>query len=351
MVTSMRFIFFFSLLSLMACGKNDFTMVFDLSEKVTENYNVTYYATDVKGGKTVQAVASVREGKCELQGFTKRKTIVYITGRRDVYPLVAVADRGEKIEFTGDTVQPLSWRVSGNPINQALSEWRIENLKTLNTNNPDSINMKVRDFVENHPGEPVSVILMLAYYDRKINEREYADLMYSLKGEAKNEEWLRIMGRADQLTHGYSYPARFQSIVMRSNKEWADTLQADNKYPVILFFWQTGLSERKEIMDSIKSIRKEFKDTVRIIADLCLDIDSIGWRNAIRRDSLDDIKRFWVPMGLTDPTIRKFKVAAVPYYIVFDKEGYQSYSGKDLGEALKDYRRLHLPTDTLDKKK
>lgn len=340
MLTFLRYIFLFLPLIFTACGKNEFTLEFELASDVTNNFNVTYYATDVKGGVTVQAVASVRDGKCVLNGMTKRPTLIYVTLRSGTIPLVMYGDRGEKIEITGENNNPLEWNVTGNLINDELSEWRKDNIKALSEANVDSINAGVKRFVEKNEENPVSAILILCYFKRDIDERGYSLLMSSLKGEARNSHWLEVVGRSDQIYHSYSYPARLQSLVMRSIKNGSDTLETDNKNPIILFFWQNGYTEKKDIIDSIKNIRKEYPDSVRIIADFCLDIDSIAWRQAVRRDSLDDVKRFWVPEGLVDPTIMKLKVNALPYFIVFDKEGNQSYRGKNLADAISSYRSL-----------
>lgn len=324
----------------MSCGKNEFSLNFNLAEDVTDNFNVTYYANDLKGGLTIQAVASVREGKCELEGVTREPTLIYITARRSKFPLVVYVKRGNKIEITGEGKDPLAWEIREGDINDELTEWRQTNLEILKANDSDSVNNVVREFVESHNEDPVATILMLTYYNRKDDQRGYADLMASLRGKAREESWLRLMGRSDQLYHSYSYPARLESMVMRSVKDGADTLSADGKNPLFLLFWQTGGSERKIIVDSIKVLKKEIPDSSILIADVCLDVDSSSWRSAIRRDSLDDIKRFWVPTSLADPTVMKLKVTGIPYYIVFDSDGYQSYRGNDLEAAMKDYRGL-----------
>lgn len=348
MVSIKHYIFLLSIVIFTACGKNEFNMEFNIASDVTDNYNVTYYATDIRGGITVQAVASVREGKCELKGVTKLPTLVYITQRNSILPLVLYADKGNKIEISGDSKQPLDWNVEGNEINVGLSEWRLTNKNIFIECNSDSVNSAVRNYVEKNPESPVSTILMLCYFDRKINEREYNELLGSLKGEAKNSDWLKIIGRSDQLIHSYSFPARLESLILRSINKGGDTLMIDKKNPAMLIFWETGYSEKKSLIDSIKAMEKEFPDSSRLIADICLDIDSMAWRNAIKKDSLyKDMKRFWVPSGLTDPKMMKFKVDAIPYFIVFDKEGVQSYRGKEISEAMDDYRRIFNSSDSL----
>ncbi|MCH5242615.1 MAG: hypothetical protein J1F67_09375 [Muribaculaceae bacterium] len=347
MVSLIRYLFLLSLVVFTACGKNEFNLEFQLATDVTENYNVNYYASDTKGGRTIQAVASVREGKCDLKGYTKRPTIVYITQRASVLPLVIYAERNNKIEISGENKDPLDWEVRGNLINETLSEWRIENKEIMVKCTPDSVNKAVGSFVEENPENPVSTILMLCYFNRKVQERRYEELMGMLKGDAKDPEWLGMIGRTDQIYHSYSYPARLESMVMRSAKKGGDTLFIDHKNPIFLLFWETGYTNRKVIIDSIKSLEKEFPDSLRIIADVCLDIDSIGWKNAMKKDSLfKEMKRFWSPTGLTDPTMMKFKVTAIPYYIVFNKEGVQSYRGTELSDAITEYRTLFNSKDS-----
>ena len=339
MLRIIRYIFFIAMLPLMACTKSEFKLNFELGSDVTENYNVIYYATDKKGGLTIQAVASVREGKCELKGFTKKPTLVYISTRRSSFPLVLLAERGKDIHIQGETNAPLSWDVMENKINSQLSEWRKENLESLENNKTESVNEAVKKFVEENPDNPVSTILLLCYYTRAKDEREYTHLLSSLDGDARKDEWFRIIGRADQPYPTNNMPARLESLILNSDNEEGDTLRIDGKHPVFLAFWQTGESmEKHEITDSLKNLIKDIPENERIIGDVCLDIDSMAWRNAIRRDSLKDVKRFWVAMGLTDPTVMKFKVGSIPYFIVFDKDGKQIYRGGELAGAMRAYR-------------
>lgn len=340
MLNIMRYLFFLLPFVLVGCSKNEFKLEFNLSEEVTANYNVTYYATDMRGGLTVQAVASLREGRCELTGITRKPTLLYVTERRSNYPLVIYAGKGDKISVTGNGKDPLEWGVEDNDINKTLSKWRNKNLSSLLNNERDSVNLSLKEFVEMNSDNPASTILMLCYFDRKTNENMYLELMASLRGKAREMEWIQLVARADQLVSRYSYPARLESLVMRSVKEGADTLLIDGKNPVLIWFWQSGLKERKDLMDSIKALKKEFPDSVRVIADISLDTDSLTWRNTIKKDSVEFLKRFWAPTSLADSTVMKLKVDALPFFIVFDAEGNQAYRGKEMGEALKEYREL-----------
>lgn len=351
MAIIMRFIFFFSLIFFTACVKNEFNLDFNLSKEVRENYDVTYYATDVKGGVTVQAVASVRDGICMLKGVTKRPTLVYLYTRKSSWPLVIYANRGEKIEISGEGTDPMKWNVEGNQINTEISEWRKSNFSFFQENNIDSVNFAVKEFVENNKENPVSLILLQCYYQRNVNEREYNELMGNLKGKAKDIKWLHLTARADNLYHRYFYPARLESLILRSDKDGADTLKINYRDPVMLLFWQNGYSDRTALMDSVKLLEKEYPDSIRLIADVCLDVDSITWKASLKKDSLDKVKRFWAPAGFNDLSVIKFQVPDLPYFIVFNSQGEQGYRGENIEEALKAYRKLMAEEDSVAKEK
>lgn len=346
----MRFFFFAFLLMLFSCGKNEFSMQFELPNDITENYNVTYYATVTNGGVTVQAVASVMKGTCILTGYTKLPTIVYLTSRNSTFPMVFYAQKGEKIVISGTDRNPLEWKVGGNKINEELSSWRMDNLEMLKGDNTDSINSSVSLFIEKNPENPVSLILLLNYFDRDQNEETYVKLLSKLQGKIKKENWLGIMSNASLLRYGETPPAQMRSLILRSNQDGADTIRISGKYPLLIWFWNHLTTDRKQTIDSLKVLLKEYPDSSkRIFADIYMDIDSASWRNTIRRDSLKTYPRLWAPMAQMDRDLSLLKIKEIPYFIVFDSIGKQSYRGADLTEAMKEFRKLQVPNDSTEK--
>lgn len=326
---------------LAGCQKSEFFLIFDMAEDVTDNFDATYYATAKDGGLTVQAVASVMKGKCELRGVTTLPTLIYITAKKSTVPLVVYATKGDKIEITGDNNQPLSWNVGGNDINKELTEWRLDALEQLKSGEAKKINEKVSNFIENHTDNPVSLILLLTYYNRKENENEYVKLLNLLSGVDNKESWIRLASRADQLKVTSFNPASIESLVMRSQHGHADTFMFKGKNPGFLVFWQNDIKEKKEIVDSLKILLKQYSDSsTRIIADINLDTDSIVWKNAIKRDSLKNISRLWAPAGFADQAVMRLQVSGLPYYIVVDKNGKQVYRGADFKEAKTNFGKL-----------
>lgn len=333
------FLFLALICVLTACKKNEFNLDFNLAENISENYDVIYYATDKEGGLTIQAMASVMKGRCQLKGVTRLPTLLYISSRKSKLPLVVYAEKGDLISITGDNDAPFSWKVEGNKINEELSNWREQNSEKLLKAQPSEVNNAIKDFIEENPSDVISLILLLCYYDRNENEKEYAMLLNRLSEVSEKDEWISMSARADQLTLTASSPARIETMIMRSFQGGSDTISFNGDFPGFILFWQSDAKNRSELIDSLKVVLKEYPDSSkRIIADINLDSDSIIWRNSLRRDSVKNILRLWAPAGLADEALAKLKVNSIPFYIVFDKQGTQAYRGSDFSEARKSFR-------------
>ncbi len=70
-----------------------------------------------------------------------------------------------------------------------------------------------------------------------------------------------------------------------------------------------------------------------------MDSDSMTWVNAIRRDSLKGAVRAWQPRGLAEDVVVKMGVTRLPWFIVKDKQGKETYAGDDLKKAVTAFRK------------
>lgn len=340
-----RILFFVFAAVATGCTKNEFYLEFSLPEEITHNYSVNYYGSSKKGGFLVQATAPVQKGKYELRCVTVLPTLVYISSASHPEGIVVYAKRGEKIKITGTSANPAAWTADGNNINKRLSAWRKENADILEKGNKEEINAAVAAFVRENPSDPVSTILMETTFSRRLSPKGYLSLWNSLQGNAKERQWINLIGRADQLTPSVEWPAILKSLYMRSAGNGIDTIITSKTNATLLFFWINAIDNRNVYFDSLQNLTKEFPDSVsRIIADVSLEPDSLSWRNFIRKDTIDKIVRFWAPQGLADSRLIKLGVPDYPYFIVYDKEGNPMYRGKETSEAFKTFRTL-MKTD------
>lgn len=329
------------LLSLLcSCGKNQCELSFSLPADLSANFRVVHYASNKKGGAMIESVATVMNGKGELRAAMVNPTLLYLYAGGNV-PLVIYAERGDKIPVKGTDSNPNHWDVGGNTINEDLSLWRNAHASTLMSGTKAEINEAVADYVEQNLNNPVAAIILLTAYSRSENEIEFVDLWYRLGEKADKERWMRMVSRSDMLQTSVRRPGKLLSMALRSLANGVDTIRPSASSATIILFWNNGMERRRELIDSLKVLAKEYPDSAsRMIADISVDPDSISWRSPLRSDSVKNIARFWVPAGLADSRLMELQVNRTPFFMVVSPDGLQTYRGTDASAAMKAFRSL-----------
>ncbi|MDE7108965.1 MAG: DUF4369 domain-containing protein [Muribaculaceae bacterium] len=341
-----RLLLYLSVLLLFAgCRKKEFSISFEVEQSINANYKLIYYASDKKGGFIRESAVAINAGKGDFKGPTINPVLVYLYTGPKAYPLMIYAERGEDIKVTGNDATPARWMVEGNDINKDWSQWRNKNAEAIISADPAKINKAVAEYVVANRENPLSALLLLTTYSRIDDETGFRRLWRDLQGKAADPVWASLAGRADQPARSVATPGRVVSVAFRSMQNGVDTLRPDSVKGTLLFFWNNSSSERKAQTDSIKALAKEFSDSsARIIADVCLDPDSVTWRSSIRTDSLKKVARLWAPAGLADSRVMLLGVPRTPFFIVLSPDGHQRFRGSDLDSAFSSFRSL------LDKK-
>lgn len=350
MISIIRIFFITSLLALSACGNNSFTLEFNLPPQVNTNYTVTYHASDKRGGITVETVAAVLNGKAMIKGTTVNPAIIYISspGKQDIALYV---ERGDKIKISGNSTNPFSWDVKGNKTDEMLTAWRLENQDVLSKGDAGDINRAVAAYVRANPSSHVAALLLLTTFSRLHDEALFRSLWLSLDEDARQPKWVNLVARADQPGMNVTTPGKLKSIAVRSLHHGVDTIRTDSTSATLLFFWHSSFPDRKEYIDSIKSLSEEFTDSAsRVIADICLEADSIAWRAPLKSDSISNVIRGWLPAGMADSRLINLSVPRAPFYIVCSSDGFQKYRGDNTSDAFATFRSLMRDSTKNDKR-
>lgn len=320
---------------LLGCTKNEFTIDLSLEGASTSDYQVDYYASDKKQGFYVHTNMIVTQGAGSLRGSTRYPTLVYVTGRRQLLPLVLYAERGDKIRLTGSGGDPLAWEAGGNRLNEEWSAWRQANLGVLTGGVADSINAAVARQIDADASSELSLMLLLTTFDRAADEAMYDSLWYKLPLGLRDGGLARLAARADQTGAGVRRPARLSSLVLRG---WGglDTLRTGDVEATLLCFRAGSRSMGTALYnDTLASLARRYpKKKTRHIADISADPDSVSWLAPLRSDTLKGVKRAWMPLGGADATAMALGVRALPCYLVYGRDGVLRYRGGDLAEAV-----------------
>ncbi len=334
---------------LTGCVKNEFKIDFEFPKDYIGNYLLTYYAWDSHGGRWIEQTASIQEGVASVGCVTKLPTVVYVSDASSPSNYIMIyAEKGDEIKIKGEHKDMATWSVMGDKVSERWSEWR----KVAYPKKQDrkAFEKSIEEYVKKNPGDPLSALLLITEWNRRENPEGFAKLWNSLDKEARDHQLIEVSGAPDllgveyvALAEGkfeYAKDKGIKSLKVRSRDTGLDTLKFTQVKGSFLYFYSENNSERKETLDSLKVLSKAFKDsTKRVIADIYMDSDSMTWVNAIRRDSLKGAVRGWQPKGLVDEDMVKMGVVRLPWYIVKDRKGKETYSGDDLKSATEAFRK------------
>lgn len=346
------------LLLLTGCGKSEFKIKFEFPQEYHGNYLLTYYAWDSKKGFWIETTVAVQEGKADLDALTSRPTLVYVTDASSpANNIIIYAEKGDEIVITGDNPDMLTWSVKGNKVSERWSAWRNANSNTLRegrlgTGSPGGKREKaIAEFVKANPDDILSTLLLLTEYDRRENPEGFLALWNSLSDKVRAPKIIETAGCPDLIGVEFqidsegkltlSREKRSPELIVRSKGNGTDTLRFAKSGPALLYFYTNTSEGRRENVDSIRELSKQYPDSAkRIIADISLEADSIAWAGNIRNDSVTKVVRGWMPRGLADRDMIRMGVTRSPWFIVADKTGKPVYSGDDLQQALKAFRKI-----------
>lgn len=324
------------ILPLGGCVKNEFTVEFEIAGDVNDTYTLTYYASDSKKGFLIETAATLHQGKAQVKCITRNPSLVYLMSGGRILTFFYV-ERGDKILITGTDRNPTGWDIGGNKINEQLSEWRMSHKDQLQFGkSPESVNNAVADYVTKNSDSPVATLLLLEYYDRRVDEDGFVKLWKKLKGDATDGKWQQLVSRSDML-EDVSELKMPRQIVLNTVATGCDTI-VPARVATLLYFYQPERYQRDPNLKKLRQLSKETGDSSRrVIASISFDTDSMSRWQSARTDSLRGIVEGWMPLGISDPIARELGVRRVPYVIVI-KGGKAIYRGDDLEKAIKIFR-------------
>lgn len=325
---------------LTACVKNRFVVEFALDDNVSVNCRLVYYASSKNQGITIENYVPVNNGKASAECPTRFPAVVSLSVPGSSSSIFFWAERGDKIVVTGQGTDPLNWDVSGNDINRRWSKFRKENSKALASGNAEAINGSIAEYVNKNTDDPLSALLMLCSYDRNKNPEQWLTLWNKISDKCKKRELIQATGFSDLASMDEPTVSRkLKDMVVRSAGRGCDTLRFSKSKKGFIYLWMAGEDNRKNSVDSLRRLRQAYSDSSRyLIADLCMDTDSLMWQASVKSDSLKGVVRGWVPRGVADTDIMQLGIGTTPWYIVTESNR-TVYSGNTLMDALKAFRK------------
>lgn len=325
---------------LAGCTKNEAKLEFLLPKDVNEPCRILYYASAKDAAMIRETVVQIADGKGEVILPLRYPSVIYLFSPAQKQPAaILYGRRGDKFRISGRNGNVAEWEIKGNETTEALSRWRTENSKLIEakSSEPERLNEAVQKFVKANPSSPAAAIMLYCYYTRRDHEKEFQKLRSSLAKDVLDDEWLLgALSQADLLTTLPDTPSVPKNIVLVGESGYADTIEFTQEKGVLLMF--RSPSDSGVSIDSVKAVAG--RNRKQKMAELYMDPDSMGWRRYLRKDTIKDIGRLWLPLGIADSMALTMGVIRTPYYIVIDPKGKKAYAGDDWEKAVKTFESI-----------
>lgn len=325
-----------------ACTKNEVKITFQLPAEINSPCRIVYYASGKNVGMIRETAAEITGGKGELVLPLRYPAVIYLfSSSRKTPSALVYAERGQHLKVTGSNSNVEEWKINGNPTTDLLTEWRLSNSKILRQRDADTgkVNKAVEEFVKANPDSPAAAIILYHYFVRNNHEKEFFSLQKKLGRKIlDNQELMSALSMPDLMTNLPDSPSLPRQIVLTGEDGFADTLDLGKGKGMLLMFRNGDSSQNLVSGDSIKALAAKRKD--RILAELFVDTDSLGWRRHLRKDTVPDMKRLWLPLGTADTLAIKMGIRKLPYFLVINPKGKETYRGTDWDEAVKKFESL-----------
>lgn len=339
------------ILLLSSCTKNEFTVEGNISGGGHHTLTALYVAYSSATDELVSEQLMLQNGTFSLKGVTKYPTILFIFSpdRRLLYPVYA--EKGDKLTLKGDYNHPHEWQIKGNKpmedycawmrLNEALLPSPLAGSASASTpsaarssgrGTPQELNRAISLYVKAHPKDLCSALLLLAHYDRLIDEEGFNSLWAGLGLDAQQKERLLHVAMAS-LSEAQTKAAKLPVVPMtlRTTVDTLSTFSPGRFRVSVLYFWKNPADAN--LRTALRLMSKLPADIG--VADINLDPDLRAWANSVENDTTrrrTPLQAFGGPMN---QALRRLALPGAPYVIVADSLGRQLYRGTDINEALK----------------
>lgn len=324
------------LATMAACsGEKPFKITGELSDGANTNLYVKYY-----NGKALNTlITAAREGKFGAQGFADEPTVVRVLDKDDKLLALVFVRNGDEINVTIDRTSLASGNVTGNEVNDSLTAFLNANAKTMDSGDAKEINALVSKYIKDNPNAIASAILLGYVYDASIDPAETADLLTSLGEQAQLPY---VIGQLTIQAQRFASSTALGKIAdfkyLKAGCDSALTFKAADKEASLLVFSDDRIA-RESIVPDLKELYKDAGASKLQIVDIVIANDTTAMKGITRLDSAKWTQA-WTPGGLLSDQLSPLGVPALPYYIVADSAGQQTYRGKSIDDARKAVEKL-----------
>ncbi len=313
-----------------ACGDDtEFRVAGEVQGLGTRNISMLYVAD----GSVRSVSTAAIDGKFDLRGSSDEYTVVELfVGAKGNVPLARMlAKNGETLHCKLDIEDPSKNEIKGNGPSEQWSGFLRENAAVLNDGTPGMINSLVTKYVDSHPDNIVSSLLMLTSYNSVNNESRADSLFAVIAPEARPAKLVDDYRLLLSYNNSAALNAKVRSFTLYSV---GDSMERYSPYKsgYSLLYFTDGTQRSDTITRQIKRPYDSYSRKRFRVVEVSFAPDSAAWKRA-SADSLG-WTRVWAPGGVAHNSFDALNIPRIPFYILADSNGTQVYRGSALRQAI-----------------
>lgn len=310
---------FFLLLSsllLLSCGVSDDRVRIEGNFSHIKQAEFYIYCEDglTEGLDTLR----IEDGKFSYERPLPKKAILTL-----LFPnfseLYMVAEPGTVIKIEGDAGQLAETDISGTEENEALTKFRLQNLKKSDS----ETRMAANQFIRDHAGTQAAVALFRLYFAKAENPDPSValSLLDALKKAQPEDLALKSMDMrlrpVLQNTSGKALPD-FRTPTLESGT----VAKADfSGRPLLIVFFAAWNNEGRAMMDEVRKLRRAYGTRLGLML-VSLDVEKSRCRKYVEADSLLSVPVAFDGKAFASPLVRQLGVRYLPGNLLVNPEGH-----------------------------
>jgi len=317
-------------LLLASCSKDD---SFLLEGNITGLTQSAIYIVTTFGNETKVDTILSKNGKFEyVSSYDSVKPVIIRMEEKSVWITVWVRD-GETVKITGNVNYPELIEVTGNEINNLLTEFRQNNKEIIKerTSSYDkgqpeksewdqTIRTNVGQFIKEHPSSIASLVLMQDYLIDNENTQVLGDYLSLIESPAKEDPLYSRLNAAYNRLVQTSVGNAAPDFSVVDSKGDSLSLQSFKGAYLLLAFENSTCVACKDDYPVLKKIYTDYNKKKIQLLSFVFDEDSNIWKSVS-----DEFGIKWPQVidkyGWASPLLTLYNVNTIPDYYLIDKDG------------------------------
>jgi len=267
------------------------------------------------------------KGRFTIKGNAPQPVIVNVLDKLGRALATVVAVNGDHLKVKGDAGKANGIKTGGNRLNEEWQLFRDEHAAFYGDPNPSRQDAAIEKYVREHPKDMLSTVLLMADYSDYSDRKKIEQMLNGIEVTARPESLVKTFKNDPASGKKKPLPRLTTLTLLKHNSRFEEIKLTG--HATLISMWAPPQDDRPQLINKLNTL-----DAGVHIIDILAVSDSLRWHHSIAADP-KGWQHYWAPGGPMEQGIQALGATTLPWFAVTDSTGLVTYSGPDLGAALK----------------